>query len=121
MASRFFRRRQVKPRDRGPHETHLRILAVIRTIPRGRVLSYGEVARRAGLRGRARLVGFILRTSPLADGVPWHRVVNASGRIAARSIADMRRQRELLLREGVHVGPSGRLNLGRYLWRVEQK
>jgi methylated-DNA-protein-cysteine methyltransferase-like protein len=96
----------------------LRILAVIRAIPRGRVLSYGDVARLAGLPGRARLVGFVLRTSSLADGVPWHRVVSASGRIAVQSIAAMRRQRELLLREGVHVSPSGRLDVSRYLRRL---
>lgn len=80
-------------------------------------MSYGDVARRAGLPGRARLVGFVLRASPLANGVPWHRVVNASGRIALRSMADMRRQRELLVRDGVRVSPSGLLDFVRYRWR----
>jgi len=96
----------------GPREAHLRILAVIRAIRRGRVASYGEVARRAGLSGRARLVGFVLRTCPLADGVPWHRVVCASGRIAVRSVAAMRRQRALLVAEGVRVSASGRIEDG---------
>ena len=58
-----------------------RILAAVRAIPRGQVAGYGEVARRAGLPGRARLAARVLsnNTDPK---LPWHRVLRADGRIA---------------------------------------
>ncbi|WP_305804719.1 MGMT family protein [Stenotrophomonas sp. YIM B06876] len=60
---------------------HARILQVIRAIPRGQVLGYGEVAGRAGLPGRARLVARLLAGNDDPD-LPWHRVVRTDGRIA---------------------------------------
>ena len=62
-----------------------RILLVVAAIPEGRVATYGEVARAAGLPGRARMVGRVLRELPPASRIPWHRVVAAGGRIALRS------------------------------------
>jgi len=59
----------------------MRILAVVRAIPRGAVLGYGEVALRAGLPGRARLVARVL-ASATDPRLPWHRVVASGGRIA---------------------------------------
>lgn len=58
-----------------------RILAVVRAIPRGRVLAYGEVAARAGMPGRARLVARVLSGNEDPD-LPWHRVVGSGGRLA---------------------------------------
>ena len=58
------------------------ILKAVRGIQRGTFASYGEVARRAGLPGRARLVGTVLRECGDARGLPWHRVTGAGGRIA---------------------------------------
>lgn len=80
-----------------------RILRVIRAIPRGRVLGYGEVARRAGLPGRARLVARLL-----ADGddpaLPWHRVLRSDGRIAlAEGSRGHAEQLRRLRAEGVRV------------------
>jgi methylated-DNA-protein-cysteine methyltransferase-like protein len=95
--------------DAPPGEGHLRILKVIRGIRRGRVMTYGEVAAKAGLPGRARLVGFVLRSSPLAAGVPWHRVVSAGPRIALRAGACMDEQRRLLAGEGWEFTVGGRL------------
>jgi methylated-DNA-protein-cysteine methyltransferase-like protein len=57
---------------------HARILAAIRKIPRGKVSTYGAVARGAGYPGLARQVGGILRRSA---GMPWHRVLGAGGEI----------------------------------------
>lgn len=63
------------------HDVARRILAAVHAIPRGEVAAYGEVARRAGLPRRARLVARVLARS--ADpALPWHRVVRADGRIA---------------------------------------
>lgn len=86
------------------------ILAVVGAIPPGSVLSYGEVAERAGLPRRARLVARILSQLPDGSGVPWHRVVRAGGCIAfALGSADFDRQRALLVAEGCKVAASGRV------------
>lgn len=92
--------------------------AVIRTIPRGRVMTYGDVASHAGYFGWARRVGYALFA--LSDaGVPWWRVVNAKGAISpGRGRGDgAARQRELLGVEGVVFGASGRIDLGRFRHR----
>jgi methylated-DNA-protein-cysteine methyltransferase-like protein len=104
-----------------PREAHLKILDAIRQIPRGCVCTYGRVAEAAGWPRRARLVGQILRHSPLSDGVPWHRVVNASGRISARDGEGPRRQRERLAAEGVRVDFRGRVDLAVNLWSYNEK
>ena len=64
-----------------PASVPARILAAVRAIPRGQVAGYGDVARRAGLPGRARLAARVLsmNTDPK---LPWHRVLRADGRIA---------------------------------------
>ena len=59
-----------------------RIWRVVASIPPGEVESYGSVARRAGLPRRARLVGHALKAAPEELHLPWHRVVNAAGRIS---------------------------------------
>ncbi len=78
------------------------ILKAVRGIKRGTFASYGEVARRAGLPGRARLVGTVLRESGDAARLPWHRVTGAGGRIAfPAGSRPAREQLRRLEREGV--------------------
>jgi methylated-DNA-protein-cysteine methyltransferase-like protein len=78
------------------------ILKAVRGIKRGTFLSYGEVARRAGLPGRARLVGTVLRESGDSPKLPWHRVTGAGGRIAfPAGSRSAREQIRRLEREGV--------------------
>ena len=73
-------------------------------IPRGRVSTYGAVARTAGLPGRARQAGFALRVAPEALNLPWHRVVGAGGRIVfPRSSPEHKEQARRLRAEGVLV------------------
>lgn len=99
------------------------ILATVRAIPRGRLLSYGEVAARAGLPGRARLVARVLATSD-EPGLPWHRVVGSGGRLALpEGSASGRLQRQRLVEEGlelcgarVRLPPSGSQDLDAMLW-----
>lgn len=95
-----------------------RIYAVVRRIPRGRVATYGQVAEVAGLPGQARLVGYAL--AGLADHgrVPWHRVINAQGRVSARGSGPGGTvlQRVMLEAEGVVFGAGGRVALERYRW-----
>lgn len=104
------------PAEYVPPDTHLRILDMIRRIPRGHVCTYGRIAALAGLAGRGRLVGCVLAENPLAEGVPWHRVVNASGRISERGGSGPARQRRLLMDEGVEVDARGRIDLRIYMW-----
>jgi methylated-DNA-protein-cysteine methyltransferase-like protein len=58
------------------------ILSVVHAIPSGEVLSYGEVAKQAGLTGYARYVGFVLKSLPNDSTIPWHRVINAKQKIS---------------------------------------
>jgi methylated-DNA-protein-cysteine methyltransferase-like protein len=102
-----------------PKDSHVRILDVIRRIPLGCVSTYGAVAEAAGLPGRARLVGYVLRACPLSDGVPWHRVINASGRISLRRGSDASEQRRRLIREGVEIDAMGRIDLSMYMAGVD--
>jgi methylated-DNA-protein-cysteine methyltransferase-like protein len=80
------------------------IWQTICAIPRGRVSTYGAVARAAGLPGRARQAGYALRVAPPSLKLPWHRVVGAGGRIAfpksSRAHAEQARR---LRAEGVAV------------------
>ncbi|GAB1596344.1 MGMT family protein [Lysobacter claricitrinus] len=80
-----------------------RIFTAIRAIPSGEVAGYGEVARRAGLPGRARMVARLLSTSSEPD-LPWHRVLRSDGRIAFPEGSEGFREQTARLRaEGVRV------------------
>ena len=105
------------PRDRD--ERRQRILAVVDSIPRGRVASYGQVAREAGLPRHARLVGRVLASLPAGTKIPWHRVLNSAGRISLRPGPGASRQARRLTREGVKVAKSGRVNLRTSRWTPE--
>ena len=91
---------------------------VVRSIPEGRVSSYGVIARLAGLPGQARQVGYALGALPHASDVPWHRVVNARGEVSARKggSASEKIQRLLLEHEGLVFDEHGRLNMISAAW-----
>ncbi|HEB88026.1 MAG TPA: methyltransferase [Deltaproteobacteria bacterium] len=94
------------------------VYRVVRRIPSGRVATYGEVAAWAGMPGAARQVGWALAALGPRDDVPWHRVINAEGRISPRGgpeIEDL--QRAMLESEGVLFGPGGRVDLARFGWK----
>ncbi|MAE34050.1 MAG: cysteine methyltransferase [Oceanospirillaceae bacterium] len=80
-------------------------------IPAGRVIAYGELARRAGLPGRARWVGRTLSQLPEGSGLPWHRVINANRRISLPSGSPGHlEQRQRLLSEGVQFSSAGTID-----------
>jgi methylated-DNA-protein-cysteine methyltransferase-like protein len=101
-----------------PSTTYRRIYAVVSRIPRGRVATYGQVAALAGLPRHARLVGYALNVLPAASAVPWHRVLNAKGRVSLRSngLGHDELQAHLLRREGVRF-TGGVVDLARFAWR----
>ncbi len=94
-----------------------RIYAVVRRIPRGRVATYGQVAELAGLGRAARQVGYALHALPSGTALPWHRVINAAGRISLPPTAGGLEQRFRLLEDGVAVDGQGRVSLARHRWR----
>jgi methylated-DNA-protein-cysteine methyltransferase-like protein len=88
---------------------------IIREIPSGSVLTYGDVARLAGKPNGAREVGWALGSLPPDSDVPWWRVVNAAGAISLRPLSsDL--QAELLRAEGIPVDTAGRLALAQHRW-----
>jgi len=95
------------------------IYAVVSRIPRGRVATYGQIARLAGIPGHARQVGYALGRSDGQGPVPWHRVVNAKGMISPRADGSWMElvQRLLLEGEGVIFDEHGRIPLSRFQWR----
>ena len=96
------------------NEAAARIYAAIAAIPRGRVASYGAIATRAGLPGRARLVGRLLGEVPDGMELPWYRVLRSSGHIAMPpGSRGFREQTRRLKGEGVEV-VSGRVPLARF-------
>lgn len=95
-----------------------RIWQVVMLIPRGKVATYGDVAHLAGLGRAARRVGYSLRGLPDGTTIPWHRVVNAQGRISLPEGSSSRdTQRDRLQEEGVVFRGGQRLDLELYRWR----
>jgi methylated-DNA-protein-cysteine methyltransferase-like protein len=90
---------------------------VVARIPAGRVATYGQVAALAGYGGQARQVGYALAALPDDLDVPWHRVINAQGRVSPRRHSGYHQlQQALLEREGV-VFRHGCVDLGLYQWQ----
>jgi methylated-DNA-protein-cysteine methyltransferase-like protein len=93
-----------------------RIYRIVRMVPRGRVASYGQIARAAG-RCSPRNVGYAMAAVPADTDVPWHRIVNSRGMISVRSHGgECTAQRQLLEGEGVEFDRSGRIDMGVYGW-----
>jgi len=87
---------------------------VVQGIPRGHVLTYGEVARLAGMSRAARRVSLAMRRAPRGMTLPWHRVVNAQGKISfPQESSGFRKQKELLEKEGV-VFLNGKIDLDKF-------
>ena len=93
-----------------------RLYALVKRIPKGRVITYGQLARATWLPGGARAAGRAMAACPRGQAIPWHRVVAAGGRIAVREpFASL--QRRLLESEGARLS-GGRVLLADYLWAI---
>jgi methylated-DNA-protein-cysteine methyltransferase related protein len=95
------------------------IYDVVRKIPVGKVLTYGQVAELAGLYGKARLAGYALFRMELESDIPWQRVVNAKGEISyseARCGGDYL-QKALLEQEGIKFKANNCIDLKKYRWQ----
>ncbi|WP_207062602.1 MGMT family protein [Motiliproteus sp. SC1-56] len=99
-----------------PADKRQRIWQTLAAVPRGRVVTYGQLATLAGLPGHARYVGTCLKQLPPGSTLPWHRVINAAGAISfAEQTPNHQRQRSLLEAEGIRL-QAGRIDLKRYRW-----
>ena len=93
-----------------------RIYRVVGQIPRGKVATYGQIARIVD-RCTARMVGYAMAALRGRADVPWQRVINSKGEISTRSRGDgALRQRKLLAKEGIRFDPRGRVNLRKVRW-----
>jgi len=95
-------------------QSTLRIIEVIKAIPRGRVLSYRDAALAAGLPNGARQTVRVLHSLSEKFDLPWHRVIRSDGSIALREGEGKELQAELLSAEGVEVSPAGKVDLVRF-------
>jgi methylated-DNA-protein-cysteine methyltransferase-like protein len=95
------------------------VYRLVKQIPRGRVLSYGALAKALRLRGGARSAGRAMAATPSGKGIPWHRVVGSGGKLLIREpYASL--QKKLLESEGVKVIES-RIKLKLHLWTPPRK
>jgi methylated-DNA-protein-cysteine methyltransferase-like protein len=96
--------------------TYELIWETVRQIPKGKVATYGQVASEAGFPRQPRMVGYALHALPPHSGVPWHRVINAQGRISfPKDSGAYKKQRRLLKAEG--IGFEGEaVDLERFGW-----
>ena len=93
------------------------VIDIIKAIPEGRVMTYGQIAEHAGSARGARQVVRILHSMSEAHGLPWHRVVNAKGEIAVQDDESRFKQQLYLSGEGVESDEQGRIDLERYRHR----
>ena len=112
------RKRSKEEIAQAQEERRQRIWQVILAIPPGRVCSYGEVARLAGLANGARQTAWALRHLPRDTRIPWFRVINSQGKISMpEGSRGYREQRKRLKAEGVTFNDSGRIASKSFWWR----
>ena len=96
-----------------------KIWQVVNQIPRGKVATYGQIARLADLPGYARYVGYTMKMLPSGTRLPWYRVVNSQGKLSfPTDSSQYQRQKSKLEAEGV-VFIKGRFSLREYQWDAE--
>ena len=93
-----------------------KVIDVIRSIPNGKVATYGQIAALAGNPRGARQVVRVLHSSTKEDDLPWHRVVNRYGQISLKPGHGYEIQRGLLEKEGVRFNANDTIDFERYFW-----
>jgi methylated-DNA-protein-cysteine methyltransferase-like protein len=104
------------PRKSQPLFFTRKVKEIIKKIPRGKVATYGQIAAYAGNPRAARQVAWILNSSSRKDKLPWHRVINRSGKISLKPNHGYEIQKMLLKKEGVEFDKSDVIDFERYLW-----
>jgi O-6-methylguanine DNA methyltransferase len=95
-----------------------KVYELLRQVPKGKVVTYGQLAEMVGSKGAARAVGMCMRTNPDAPRTPCHRVVSTDGTLRGYSAGDgLPTKKKMLLEEGVKFTPSGRVDLKLSQWQ----
>lgn len=94
-----------------------RVIAAVKSVPPGKVASYGLIALAAGNPRGARQVAWILHAVSDKEKLPWHRVINSQGKISLPKGGGYDMQKELLLEEGVTFDREDRIDLDKFLWK----
>ena len=93
-----------------------RVIQLIRSVPCGKVATYGQIAAMAGHKRGARLVSYLLHSLSEKHGLPWHRIVNRSGKISLKPGYGYELQRQMLEHEGIPFTHGDSIDLSRYGW-----
>jgi methylated-DNA-protein-cysteine methyltransferase-like protein len=97
-----------------------RVYEIVRRIPAGRVMTYGQIAEILGQGYTPRTVGFVMHAADV-ENTPWHRVINSQGSCSTQHIILPHNKQQLMLEaEGVEFNARGRCDLGRYRWMPEE-
>jgi methylated-DNA-protein-cysteine methyltransferase related protein len=99
-----------------PDSFTARVVQALKSVPEGKVVTYGQIAAMAGNPQAARQVVRVLCSMSEREGLPWHRVINSKGGISLTG-AGRKTQIGLLRKEGVRLEANGRRNLQRYQWQ----
>jgi methylated-DNA-protein-cysteine methyltransferase-like protein len=101
--------------DKTDKDYRERVFRIVRMIPRGRVMTYGQIAEILGEGYTPRTVGFVMHSAN--DKTPWHRVINAQGGCSTRGLVlPHDKQQRMLEAEGVSFNERGRCELQKHLW-----
>ncbi|MBA3323702.1 MAG: MGMT family protein [Pyrinomonadaceae bacterium] len=99
---------------------HERVYEIVRRIPAGRVMTYGQIAELLGAGYTPRTIGFVMHAAD--ESVPWHRVINAQGACSTgRVVLPPDKQQRMLEAEGVAFNERGRCELSRHRWTPEER
>jgi methylated-DNA-protein-cysteine methyltransferase-like protein len=105
--------------DKTDHDYRERVFRLVRMIPRGQVMTYGQIAELLGDGYTPRTVGFVMHSAN--DKTPWHRVINAQGGCSTRGLVlPHDKQQRMLEAEGVRFNDRARCELQKYLWIPEE-
>lgn len=98
--------------------TFEKIYDIVKSIPKGNVATYGQVAMLAGNPRWARVVGYALHVNPNPDEIPCYRVVNREGRVSsAFAFGGENMQIAMLRADGIEVSDEGFVNMEKYAWK----
>ena len=98
-----------------------RAIAIMKSIPAGQVMTYGQVAELAGNKRAARQIVRILHSMSNKYDIPWHRVINAKGEISIKDEEGKFTQKEKLTAEGITVMHNGKVSLVNYCYYPEEE
>ncbi|WP_392560351.1 MGMT family protein [Orbus mooreae] len=93
------------------------VYAIIAAIPPGKVVTYGQIAKMAGMPSYVRQVCFILRKLPKESKLPCHRIINGQGRLSVKD-ETYRRYKLKLIEEGIEFNQNDKIDLKKYGWHI---